>query len=68
MRLTLDWNSALDSTDTKIIRIRIFDKKINFTLQCSSQQNRKRKYGKPFKSNSWSRSKTLDDKELKLQP
>ena len=46
----------------------IFDKKINFTLQCSNQQNNKRKYGNPFKSNSWSDSKTLDEKELKLQP
>ena len=45
----------------------IFDKKINFTLQCSSQQSSKRKYGKHFKSNSWSDSKTLDKKELKLQ-
>ena len=46
----------------------IFDKKTNFTLQCSSQQKSKRKYRKPFKSNSWSDSKTLDEKELKLQP
>ena len=47
---------------------KIFDKKINFTLQCSSQQNSKRKYEKPFKSNSWSDSKTSDEKGLKLHP
>ena len=31
-------------------------------------QVNKRKYEKPFKSNSWSDSETLNEKELKLQP
>ena len=46
----------------------IFDKKINFTLKCSSQDKTvKENTKKPFKSNSWSDSKALYEKELKLQ-
>ena len=33
-----------------------------------NQQKSQRNDGKPFKSNSWSDSKILDEKELKLQP
>ena len=46
----------------------MFNKKINFTLQFSNQENSKKKYGKSFKSNSWLDPKTLDEKKLKLQP
>ena len=42
----------------------IFDKKINFTLKCSSQYEKNEKL---FKSNSWSDSKSLNGKELKFQ-
>ena len=56
------FNNKKTQEKIKTFKISLIRKLISFL----NVQANKRKYEKPFKSSSWSDSKTLDEKEIKL--